>query len=392
MDLSSPSALAHIPILVVPIGSVRRSTWTTYLEHITSFGSIPQLDVPLPTSLSRSRFFPSLASSLGPSNRANTGNEVHLKFLVSPPATGMDSSTESLTVLRPSAQVLAIIGIVDLGETLSLDVAGRLLRDRVEQLFPEGAGEGCPLVTRCFGVEGVDREVQIDIRGAEAGAGGSGGENAVVVIPKMADPRPLIGAMLGDMLGTLLSEFSEIASVLETPSGLAFLTQSQLPPLSILPRGSSSFPHAQASSSAGLTNQARMSITSPPSRTSSPALGHQPHPSLPHGASTGALPSSSGDVSNAPSLPRSNTSSSLRTLSLAPAASSMDPAALPVRTGFGGPGRRRIVSGASGPSSGFSTPGGGVAAGATAAAQARLAAVMGSLHLLSGRLGDAVVS
>ncbi|KAL7409218.1 hypothetical protein BDY24DRAFT_226706 [Mrakia frigida] len=417
MDPSSPLSLASIPILLIPIGPVRQSTWSKWSSLVCSLSSLSQSDIPLDGNLRRSRFFPSLTPSVHacssssssaasiPSPKSNSSNQLHLSYSHSIPPPSTPSST-SLSLFRPSTQILAVVGIVDLGEggtTGGLAMARRLMAAKVEELFPMGGGgEGYPLVSRCFGVEQADdegegggREVEID--GGESSNGAQKGDSVVVIPSQLADPKLFVGALLGEMLGALLAELADVATILESPSGLALLQQSTLPPFSILPRTSP--PTPTSSSRPSLTNyNNHVSLPSLPiQNSSSSSTSPVPRSFSPHRSETlpTNAPSSLGS-GPPPSFSRSNSTlsvSSSRTGS--PGLS--DTGGTPVKTGFGGPGRKRIVSAAPSMSSSASTSsltlnGSSSSHTPSGVGAARLATLIGSLHLICGRLGDAVLS
>lgn len=215
---SSPLALAAIPILVVPVGRVRRSTWERYTALFGAVGSVGQSDVPLDASLSTARFFPSLSSSFAASTSAtgaggsggalvknNNNNAIHLAW-----STGLDAGRAAgLGLLRPASQPLAVVALVDLHPscTPSLSTAAHLLSNTLDELYPTGER---PFVVRCFGVEGEgsagDGELVID--SSEEGRSAEADGTSVTVIPKMDDPSAFLEALVGDLVGRLLGAFA----------------------------------------------------------------------------------------------------------------------------------------------------------------------------------------
>lgn len=193
---------------------------------MSSFTSIHQSDIPLDGNLRRSRFFPSL--SLAPSTsttvvspKANSSNDVHLAYTHTLPPQSSRPSATSLSLFRPTTQILAVVGIVDLGDgctTGGLAMAKRLMACKLDELFP--SAEGYPLVARCFGVEQGEQQetlTEVEIDGGEGPSVRAGREEAeVAVIPSSqaggGDPKLIIGALLGDMVGALLAELADIVS------------------------------------------------------------------------------------------------------------------------------------------------------------------------------------
>lgn len=404
---SSPLALAAIPILVVPVGRVRRSTWERYTALFGAVGSVGQSDIPLDASLATARFFPSLSSSFAASTSAtgagssggalvknNNNNAIHLTWATS----ASEGRVAGLGLLRPASQPLALVALVDLHPTCtpSLSTAAHLLVNTLDELYPTGER---PLVVRCFGVEGEgasdERELVID--SGEAGRSAeSDGSDDVTVVPRMENPSSFLEALVGDLVGRLLGAFAGLANSLESASGMALLQQQSLPPLSLassIPLGST--PHASRSTTPTPQFSLLRGETLPVSRASSPLSrtdslqGAQQHQQLGNGHPSTPNFSTSLAAGPPPPIQRSTTSSSLRNGVVPP----LEAPVGPVKTSFGAPGRKRIISTqvAQTPSSGTLPPAGSplVVAAALPLAAARLASVLGSLYLLAGRLGDA---
>lgn len=231
MDPSSPLFLAQVPLLLIPVGRVRTSTWQRYTSLFSSIDQLPQSDIPLDGTISKSRFFPSLSSSFAATSAAvgsglvknNNNNGVHLTWTTgasgrtstaAPPAGGGGGE---LGLIRPTSQPLGLVAIVDLHPTCtpSLPMASHLLAQELAERSFEG---GRPLVVRCFGVEGEEgegvngREVVID-----SNEGGARGEGATVtVVPKVEEMKGFLEALVAEMVGRLLAELAELVSLATT--------------------------------------------------------------------------------------------------------------------------------------------------------------------------------
>ncbi|CDZ96830.1 Targeting complex (TRAPP) subunit [Phaffia rhodozyma] len=436
MDPCSPIGLAQIPVLIVPLGKVRAETWTKYSELLGSFTQLSQADIPLDANHKKSRFYPSLSSSFPTSAassasvtatgaglvKSNNNNTLHLTYSHSLPPLG---STESLSLIRPSVKPLIFIGIVDLHHTCtpSLPLGAHLLSNKLAELFP--SNDSHPLVVKCFGVGGEDDNsrdggpdkettgtVGIEIGLNEVvidGGPGEVGGNGVTVLPRLGQPRELIEAMIGELVGTLLGEFSDLAASLETPSGYAHLHQSLLPSFSVPSgptRASSPFSRPGTAHSASVP----VSHSQPHPFRSSTLNGGSTPPIFPSPSPTPPVLSNtlSSQTSQLPPFPPSfnrSVSASARTTTASP--TPMTPTSEfgvgtgggPVKTSLGGVGRKRVVSSSPSTTSQAATSlptssaslapasGGGPVVGS-----ARLNVVLASLYLLSGRLGDAIAS
>ncbi|KAF8894639.1 TRAPP II complex [Infundibulicybe gibba] len=254
MDTHAFASLAHVRILLVPVGLTPRSAFDKHTEDIRSFDTIRLGDIPADTKDERARFMPNPLSA----------GHLHLNFLSHPPP----HSHLPLSLLRPSHFPLAVIGVAACSETDSLASILAQFNASLVDMFPSGGI--FPLAKNCFVFEESDGNTNLNI-----------GDNlpGLVVIPSMLGNKKLyIGTLLADLCSNILGEFGVLVQSLESPIGNEYLNSSMmpiLPPLSDIPSSlddlarRDSLPplpshHSQPEVSRSLTLSA-----APPKRTSS---------------------------------------------------------------------------------------------------------------------------
>lgn len=214
MDYHAFASLAHVRILLVPVGSIRRTIFEKWAAEIRNFDDIRLGDIPADNRDDRARFMP---------NPLATGH-LHLNFPSHPPP----STHGSLALFRPSSFPLGVIGIASCSETDSLSGILAEFNGLLGSLFPKESLY--PLARNCFVFESDDGNTNLNLGDSLPG---------LVVIPSMMGNKKIyIGTLLADLCSQILGEFATVVNRLESPLGNEYLNSSLfplLPPMSDLP-------------------------------------------------------------------------------------------------------------------------------------------------------------
>lgn len=232
MEAPPFATLGHVRILLIPVGPIRKSTFDKWTALIRSFEHIRLDDIPPDPREDRARFMPSTLST----------GYIHLSYPSHPPP----EYYGSLSLFRPSAFPLAVIGIADCSyqpppnesqssQPPSLSGILAEFNARLTELFP--ARSAFPLATRCFAFE----DSPASTNGTSASEGGQVNINVgdtlpgLVVIPSEIghSKRFYLGTLLAELCGSVLGEFGSLAKFLETPAGLDALSTGLFPTLGI---------------------------------------------------------------------------------------------------------------------------------------------------------------
>ncbi|QRV85843.1 transport protein particle subunit [Ceratobasidium sp. AG-Ba] len=232
MEAPPFATLGHVRILLIPVGPIRKSTFDKWTALIRSFEHIRLDDIPPDPREDRARFMPSTLST----------GYIHLSY----PSHPSPEYYGSLSLFRPSAFPLAVIGIADCSyqppstlETPSQppSLAGILaeFNARITEIFP--VRSAFPLATRCFAFE----DSPPSTNGNSASEGGQVNINVgdtlpgLVVIPSEIghSKRFYLGTLLAELCGSVLGEFGSLSKFLETPAGLDALSTGLFPTLGI---------------------------------------------------------------------------------------------------------------------------------------------------------------
>lgn len=125
MDTHAFASLAHIRILLLPVGTISQSSFDDYAAEIRSFETLRLGDIPSDSKDERARFMPSPMS---------TGS-LHLSFPSHPPP----HSHMPLSLLRPSHFPLAVIGVAACSQTETLSSTFSQFNASLLDIFPSGA-------------------------------------------------------------------------------------------------------------------------------------------------------------------------------------------------------------------------------------------------------------
>ncbi|PPQ83346.1 hypothetical protein CVT25_003985 [Psilocybe cyanescens] len=214
MDTHVFASLAHIRILLIPVGLIPQSSFDTYAEEIRSFDSIRLGEIPTDTRDGRAaRFLP---------NPLSKGN-IHLSFPTHPPP----QSHSLLSLVRPSHFPLAVIGVATCSQTESLKSLYAQFSASLTDIF--SSGSTYPLVRNLFAFEDIEGTANLDPGETLPG---------LVIVPCITNRKLHIGTLLGVLCSQILTEFGVLVQALETPLGNEYLNASLmpfLPPVAELP-------------------------------------------------------------------------------------------------------------------------------------------------------------
>ncbi|KDR81631.1 hypothetical protein GALMADRAFT_239700 [Galerina marginata CBS 339.88] len=214
MDTHAFASLAHVRILLIPVGLIPQSLFAAYTEEIRSFESIRLGEIPAETRDGRAaRFLP---------NPLSKGN-----LLISFPTHPPPQSHSILSLVRPSHFPLAVIGVATCSQTDSLKSLYTQFNASLADVFPSGSIY--PLVKNCYAFEEIEGSVNLDLDEDLPG---------LVIVPRITNRKLHIGTLIGDLCSQIMTEFEVLVQALETPLGNEYLNASLmplLPPLSELP-------------------------------------------------------------------------------------------------------------------------------------------------------------
>lgn len=202
MDSYAFASLAHVRILLVPVGPIPRTTFDAYVAEIHTFESIRLGDIPGDAKDERgalnhepishdlmnaypARFMPSPLSS----------GYLHLTF----PSHPNLHAHWPLSLFRPSHFNLGIVGIAACSSSHPLSSALDQFENTLAEISPESST--FPLAKTCFAFQD------------DEGPNVSLGENppGLTMIPSaMGNKKLYIGTLLADLCSQILSEFGRL--------------------------------------------------------------------------------------------------------------------------------------------------------------------------------------
>ncbi|KAH9951944.1 TRAPP II complex [Amylocystis lapponica] len=209
------ASLAHIPVLLVPVGNIRRAVFEKWAADIKTFQSIPLGDVPSDSRDERARFMPSPLAS----------GHLHLSYPSHPPP----STRSSMALFRPADFPLAVVGVASCSQSDALSSISDNFNASLSELFPNGSP--FPLASKCFVFEESDTHTNLDVEQRYP---------RLVIIPGLMGNKTVhIGTLLANLCSSILGEFSVVMQSLESPLGNEYLNATPfpvLPPPSELPK------------------------------------------------------------------------------------------------------------------------------------------------------------
>ena len=201
MDNFAFTSLAHVRILLVPVGAIPRTTFERHAAEIRSFESIRLGDIPANakdergvfTATTTTQFSTDPAIARFMPNPLATGHLL-LSFPTHPPS----YSHLSLSLFRPSHFPLAVIGVAVCSQSESLSSIHAQINESLIDVFPPGSV--FPLAKNCFVYDESD-EGSLNLTGDLP--------PGVVVIPNvMGHKRLYIGTLLAGLCSNILEEFA----------------------------------------------------------------------------------------------------------------------------------------------------------------------------------------
>ncbi|KAJ3559110.1 hypothetical protein NM688_g536 [Phlebia brevispora] len=214
MDILDFGSLAHIRILLLPVGNIKRAAFDHWVKEIRSFENIRLGDIPADTREEKARFMP------GP---LATGY-IHLSYPLRP----LPTTHLPLSLFRPADFPLGVVGIATCSQSDSLSSILAQFNASMSEMFPPGAI--FPLANNCFVFEESDGSTTLNL----------GNLPGLVVIPGMMGNKKLyVGTLLADLCSNILAEFATVVQSLETPLGNEYLNATLfpiLPPPSEMPK------------------------------------------------------------------------------------------------------------------------------------------------------------
>ncbi|KAI0093921.1 TRAPP II complex [Irpex rosettiformis] len=212
MDPLDFGSLAHIRILLLPVGPIKRSDFEKWAYEIRSFENIRLGDIPADAREERARFMPGPLAS----------GHIHLSFSYH----SLPPSHALLSLFRPSDFPLGVIGIASCSESHAMSSIQSQFSTLVKNTFQEGSAY--PLARNCFVFEEGENDANL---GTHAG---------LVVIPGMMGNKKLyVGTLLAELCSNILAEFATVIQALESPLGNEYLNAALfpvLPPASDMPK------------------------------------------------------------------------------------------------------------------------------------------------------------
>lgn len=202
MDTYAFASLAHLRILLVPVGSILHGAFESYSAEIRSFESLRLGEIPadsrdgrgvqIPVILwhnstwclflnSAARFLP---------NPLSTGS-IQLSFPTHPPP----RSHSALSLLRPSHFPLAVIGVAVCSQSESLKSLNEQFESSVRDVLPPSGLY--PLVKNCWAFETTDETANLNSGTTEPG---------VTVVPDITNRKLHLGTLLGALCSQILCE------------------------------------------------------------------------------------------------------------------------------------------------------------------------------------------
>lgn len=206
MDLLDFGSLAHIRILLLPVGNIKRADFEQWVKEIRTFENIRLGDIPADTreekgacnlnSVRWCRFDHASGIARFMPGPLASGN-IHINYPLHP----LPTSHIPLSLFRPSDFPLGVIGIATCSQSDSLSSILAQFNATMSEMFPSGAI--FPLANNCFVFEESDGNTTLNL----------GNLPGLVVIPGMMGNKKLyVGTLLADLCSNILAEFATVVS------------------------------------------------------------------------------------------------------------------------------------------------------------------------------------
>ena len=205
METNAFASLAHLKIIIIPVGSISKPVFDKWATIIRTFQDIPLADIPparhddrsklnvesvdlfIDISFLKARFMPPTPSV----------GSLYLNYTSHPPPIWH----HSLALFRPSMFPVGVIGITACNSTTSLPLVQADFLRKVKHLYPYNSPY--PLARSCFAFEDSDDALQLNAE-----------ESGIEVIPSVLGNKTSghIGMLLAGFCSQILASFSSMVS------------------------------------------------------------------------------------------------------------------------------------------------------------------------------------
>lgn len=205
MEYFSVGSLSHFRILLLPIGSISRTTFEQWAAEIRTLETLRLSDIPPGTKDEKGENTPPPCPYTLPSRPLRTARfmpspkskgYLHLCFPTHPPS----QLHYGMSLFRPSHFPLGVIGIASCSQADSLSSITAEFNAAVRDLFPPDSMY--PLAKNCFVFEEADGTTNLNLGDHLPG---------LVIIPSMmGNKKENIETLLADLCSNILAEFSTV--------------------------------------------------------------------------------------------------------------------------------------------------------------------------------------
>src|ERR1700733_8808967 len=203
MDGAQFASLAQIRVLLLPVGTIRRSVFEKYAGLVRSIEQVRLGDVPPDPREDKST-----SSSFFSTSVATVRLIFHIdRFLPSPLSTGYlhiyytthppPAWHHSLSLIRLSLFPLAVIGIADCSRNDSISSLGAEFKATLSSIF--SGSSATPFATKCFVFEDGDAIPDVNV--------GSFVPEVVMIPSLLSNKQVYIGTLLAEICHDILAEF-----------------------------------------------------------------------------------------------------------------------------------------------------------------------------------------
>lgn len=212
MDPHPFASLAHVRILLIPVGLIPQASYETFAQEIRSFETLRLGEIPADTKDDKGKFGETMsfefsqhctiAARFLPSPLSK-GN-LHLNFPTHPPP----RSHSPLSLLRPSHFPMAVIGVASCSQIDSLKSLYSQFNASLSDIFSPGGVY--PLVKNCFVFEETEGTENLDPGETFPG---------LIIVPRITNRKLHIGTLLGVICSQILAEFGVLVRLFSLLSG-----------------------------------------------------------------------------------------------------------------------------------------------------------------------------